>query len=336
MSAIIITLLFMAAQVTAFFLGRRSVVFRLAHWKRNYSDKFTGNRQYLEHLAEYLHSTVWLLVLHKLAVTAPLLGVVITAAGFLSHQGDIQETAHVLRSLQPLYFGVLAGSVLAIFNQILLFFLGCRIQRLYESEEAALPLEQNNFLEAEKKICDFAAKIQNLVPALDRLLEGMTNQAADNADKLVERMESLGQSIQRIADALVRNTASIDKSCRDFRKTLEAHLASFQNEVEVFHRTIVTAGDNMRTFCESCEKKLGEIDDRSKKSVDSHAESVVQFRGQVAEVTAGVRKFQKSAETYMTTVDKFGTGVQKFLESILRRTADAISESAREYGTNGK
>lgn len=72
------------------------------------------------------------LLLQRMSVMAPLLGVVLTVAGFywLNVGGDDQSLESILSAVTPLVSGVGAGAVLALINQLLLHVAGRRVESL--------------------------------------------------------------------------------------------------------------------------------------------------------------------------------------------------------------
>ena len=72
------------------------------------------------------------LLLQRMGVMAPLLGVVLTVAGFYwLHVGDeVQSLQTILLAVAPLVSGVGTGAVLALINQVLLHIAGRRVESL--------------------------------------------------------------------------------------------------------------------------------------------------------------------------------------------------------------
>jgi hypothetical protein len=72
------------------------------------------------------------LLLQRMGVMAPLLGVVLTVAGFfwLNVGGEDQSLQNILMAVTPLVSGVGTGAVLAMINQLLLHVAGRRVESL--------------------------------------------------------------------------------------------------------------------------------------------------------------------------------------------------------------
>src|SRR4029078_2379069 len=86
----------------------------------------------LQELDARIASNGGYLLLQRMGVMAPLLGVVLTVAGFYwLHVGDdVQSLQTILLAVTPLVSGVGTGAVLALINQVLLHIAGRRVESL--------------------------------------------------------------------------------------------------------------------------------------------------------------------------------------------------------------
>ena len=87
----------------------------------------------LRELDLWIESGSAYLLLQRMAIMAPLVGLLITVIGFLFLQPPSAETndlAEILHSLSPLVMGVGTGALLALINQVLLFLAGKRADGL--------------------------------------------------------------------------------------------------------------------------------------------------------------------------------------------------------------
>lgn len=106
----------------------------LKHFPANYTR--TGSRftreDALQELDARIASNGSYLLLQRMGVMAPLLGVVLTVAGFywLKVGDDEQSLQTILQAVTPLVAGVGTGAVLALINQLLLHVAGRRVESL--------------------------------------------------------------------------------------------------------------------------------------------------------------------------------------------------------------
>lgn len=106
----------------------------LKHFPANYSRttcRFT-REDALQELDTRIASNGNYLLLQRMGVMAPLLGVVLTVAGFywLKVGDDEQSLQTILQAVTPLVAGVGTGAVLALINQLLLHVAGRRVESL--------------------------------------------------------------------------------------------------------------------------------------------------------------------------------------------------------------
>ena len=121
--------------------GARSLSGRHAwlHWvvanfpgdATRWSNNFTRDDA-LQELDTRIASNGNFLLLQRMSVMAPLLGVVLTVAGFfwLNIRGEDQSLQNILSAVTPLISGVGTGAVLALINQLLLHVAGRRVESL--------------------------------------------------------------------------------------------------------------------------------------------------------------------------------------------------------------
>jgi hypothetical protein len=86
----------------------------------------------LQELDARIASNGGYLLLQRMGVMAPLLGVVLTVAGFyqLNVREDAQSLQSILQAVTPLVAGVGTGAVLALINQVLLHVAGRRVEAI--------------------------------------------------------------------------------------------------------------------------------------------------------------------------------------------------------------
>lgn len=98
---------------------------------RHRSSAFT-REEALQELDTHIASDGNYLLLQRMGVMAPLLGVVLTVAGFywLDVGGDDASLQSILSAVTPLVSGVGTGAVLAMINQMLLHVAGRRVESL--------------------------------------------------------------------------------------------------------------------------------------------------------------------------------------------------------------
>ena len=191
-------------------------------------------------------------MLHRTAVMAPLLGVMITAAGFLQLQlPDVDDSvSRIVETIMPLILGVGSGAALAFFNQILLQLsdgfadatrasaerwldnrlrdIGQRRRRIHGTDEL---LEELRAILSEN-----AGRNQTLVSAVEQVAGELKTIASDFA----RAMNSLDSQVGR----LPRQVASVEQAvrqavanCEDWTESIGKNSETLESAVRLFHTT---------------------------------------------------------------------------------------------------
>jgi len=157
----------------------------------------------LEELDTRIASNGNYLLLQRMGVMAPLLGVVLTVAGFywLQVRDDDQSLQAILKAVAPLVSGVGTGALLALINQALLHLAGRRVESLrmtartwfdaviwsrYASQAPATPVTAADMMEL---------FINNALADVDRLGDTLARAAEINA-----AIATLPDQIRKILD----------------------------------------------------------------------------------------------------------------------------------------
>jgi ABC-type transporter Mla subunit MlaD len=149
---------------------------------------------------ELSHDQLYLF-LQRIGIVCPIVGVVITAGSVifdpygLVGKGEGVTSATVLMAMKPLLGGVLAGALLAIFNQILLQFLGGPITRL--RRQVRIWLDRREDIRGD--LMDAATASEILKRSLDSV-----NRLHDTAEQHLQHSTNLQQSVRILTDSGVQ------------------------------------------------------------------------------------------------------------------------------------
>jgi hypothetical protein len=135
------------------------------------------------------------LLLQRMGVMAPLLGVVLTVIGFYWLEVDAageQSLQTILVSVTPLISGVGAGAVLALLNQVLLQGVGGRFERLRMSARTWFDavIWRNVALESP----DHAAKTIGAMETFASILVGAAHKHSESSDQIKTSTAALKQA----------------------------------------------------------------------------------------------------------------------------------------------
>jgi hypothetical protein len=176
------------------------------------------------------------LMLQRMSVMAPLLGVVLTVLGFywldVDDAGE-QSLQTILAAVTPLVSGVGAGAVLALLNQVLLHLAGGRLERLRmtartwfdaaiwrhvdQRTEAAANNAMFDHQRFAKSLAATAAQLERTVAVFQSRMDGVP-QALEGAR---DALQASAQMLEDLAPAATRSVANLDVSVAAFRTTID-------------------------------------------------------------------------------------------------------------------
>lgn len=240
-------------------------------------------------------------MLHRTAVMAPLLGVIITALSFLQWQapGESDNMKQILQAVTPLVLGVGAGACLAFMNQLLLQFADLaanstrsaaekwleRQLRLAEhrwQREETGPAEV--FAETARALGKAASRNQRILSAMESLANRLENiestftDAVTSLPREVARLPEQVAALQQAVDATVTN-------CKRWSAAMEAGTASFEGVTRLLQETF------RETFQPLCEDH--------RETAKALAQSSHGLHDVVKQLRAGCETLQSVTELHM-------------------------------------
>jgi ABC-type transporter Mla subunit MlaD len=157
------------------------------------------------------------LLLQRMAIMAPLVGLLITVIGFLFLKPPSAETndlAEILHSLSPLVMGVGTGALLALINQVLLFLAGKRADGLRVAGRDWFDSCVWRFVERHST----ADHVAGALAAVTKTISGSFQQYEATATSIHES----SQAMQKTVQAMHQTTKHFQESTGDLRGQFEA------------------------------------------------------------------------------------------------------------------
>jgi hypothetical protein len=222
------------------------------------------------------------LLLQRMGIMAPLLGVVLTVLGFywLEIDGTGEQSLQtILVAVTPLVAGVGAGAILALVNQGLLQIVGARLE--------ALRMTARSW---------FDASIWRHFSAASRSTSRKTGAAFERlAAELATSAERQASSAQRLEAA----TTSIQRAASQFENVVHA----FQGEIKGIPQALATLRDATAASAHALEELLP-VGARAVANLDV---SVAAFRTTVdREFADAARLHLQASKSLATSVDHIG------------------------------
>jgi hypothetical protein len=212
------------------------------------------------------------LMLQRMSIMAPLIGVVLTVVGFYwleVRDGEDQSLSTILGAVTPLVSGVGAGAVLALINQVLLHVAGGRMERLRmtartwfdgaiwrhaaraEDAAAGAMFDHERFA---KSLAATAAQLERTVAAFQSDMEGIPGALRGARDALAASAEML----RELAPAATRSVANLDVSVSAFRTTIDREFTEAARLHQRASKTLAAAVGDISDAAERLKANVNE------------------------------------------------------------------------------
>jgi hypothetical protein len=261
------------------------------------------------------------LLLQRMGVMAPLLGVVLTVAGFywLNVGKDDQSLEGILMAVTPLVSGVGTGAVLALINQVLLHIAGRRVESLRMSARTWFDkvIWSQSGGDAEVTV--------QAVHAVERFA-GSMNDAAEqftaNSELINASTASMTEAATHFREVVQSFTAQMDglpEGLQDVRRTTAASADAFEKLIGVGSRAVSNLDVSVAAFRTTLEREFAAAAKLHRRSSRSLKETVQQIAS-IAKTSAQLSEFVAQSITPASRqLAEFGETLAE-----LKEVADAI------------
>jgi hypothetical protein len=232
------------------------------------------------------------LLLQRMGVMAPLLGVVLTVAGFywLNVGKEDQSLQSILLAVTPLVSGVGTGAVLALINQMLLHIAGRRVESLRMSARTWFDNVIWSHYDGDAKVTVKA------VQAMERFV-GSINDAAqlftDNSKLINTSTATMTESALHFREVVRSFAAEIEgvpEALRDVRKTTAASADALEELIGVGSRAVSNLDVSVAAFRTTLDREFAAAATLHRRSSRALAETVQQIAS-YAKATAQLSEF---------------------------------------------
>ena len=259
--------------------------------------------------------------LQRMSLIAPLMGVIITAQGFIryfvpSNDDAKLDAAKLMVHIGPLFYGVLVGASLALAHQFVLQW----ASRVYRSvlAIAEASLQEMDASDPGDAIGDFAEQLRNFSSALG-------NQQKEILEIGQERVLGVGSQMEKLAETV----GKVIQDCRQGGHSLETAAEQFAHQVDRSAEVLREEVGRLGAGLDGSLKRLEQGMIQSQSSMDSNLISMQQ------QMTATVERMVESLKSQDEQLGEVHTRLvasqQRFdslAETIITMASDVASASA--------
>ena len=277
-------------------------------------------------------------LLLRATVMAPLVGVLITASGFMivdMPEGDGLKIQQIVKAISPLYLGVITGALLAIVNQVLLLVVSARLEETrkvasdwFDKEiwpgtatnpETAAVMLTNNLTSVGGKI---AATAEQCTKAVEKL-ESAATSTKTSTDGFAKTVSELGSKVTELI-------VHMDETC-----TAVAKLQPIVNIAETSTERFRKAVDE--SFAPSADNAANAF--QQLVSLKNELEPVLEA---LSKATTSAKEFKELPNRITETVKTMETGIsdmqRNVLHSQVRDLEDLLAQVFKQvalFSSNG-
>ena len=329
-----VALSYFGLQAVVFFAALRNASRRIESWRRDVSSGSLGGRQSdaIEALDDELASEGASLFQLRMGIMAPLVGVTVTALGFIFFESESTKTVKadqlgdVLSALEPLFYGVLTGAVLGITNQLLAQLTRARIaswrnaavRALRTRHAEAVRKSEEAHERADRLLDELADRVERFTNRLDEAIDRAAQSSEKKAEALGAELDRLTSGLTRVAEACETRAATVDDTLSRACETLDNSAARFRDGLDESTRQSREAGEQLHTSLKSARAaadRTREAADQQKSTIDSltasMSESSEAFKGQLeqagGELSDSASSFARASERNEQLVERLAS-----------------------------
>jgi uncharacterized protein YukE len=277
------------------------------------------------------------ILLQRLGVMAPLLGVVLTVAGFywLKVGNDDQSLGGILLAVTPLVSGVGTGAVLALINQVLLHIAGRRVESLRMSVRTWFDKVIWSQSGRDAQVMDHA------VQAVERYAGSVHDAAerfSDNSKLINESTAAMTEAASRFSEVVQSFTSKMEgvpEALQDVHQTTAASANAFEQLVGVGSRAVSNLDVSVAAFRTTLEREFAAAARLHRRSTRSLTDTVQQIAS-IAKTSAQLSEFVAQSITPAThQLAEFGETLAdlKDVAGAIKSVNNVPSDGERLSGT---
>jgi len=258
------------------------------------------------------------LLLQRLGVMAPLLGVIITVIGFImllpksAAMSEELAMGDILYMVTPLVAGVGTGAALAFINAGLLHLAGVRVEAVRDSARAWFDsaIWRNVGL-------DVQAATVKAITAMERMAKSVTQSAVrqeKNAGALQESITKIYQSsdtFQQTYMAFGEELGELPQSLAELTLTVRAAAEAIQSLVPVGERAVLGLDVSVSAFSNAVEGQFAEAAKNHRTTTESLEEAVGRINESTMQLKVSSGDLQETVNAHTNSFKTLNRSLQK-------------------------
>jgi methyl-accepting chemotaxis protein len=279
------------------------------------------------------------LLLQRMGVMAPLLGVVLTVAGFywLDVSDNEQSLQSILLAVTPLVSGVGTGAVLALINQGLLHVAGRSVE--------SLRLTARTWFDAviwSRIGLDTQAATVKAVRALERFAVSMNDSSDRYAatthqiEKSSASMTDAARQFREVVHSFGGEMKGIPQALGDVRLAAGASAVALQDLIQIGKRAVANLDVSVAAFRTTLEREFATAAGLHFRSSNVFAESVQQISDATSLLKEGADELRKTAQANTDSFEGLQESVRAHLLPGTREFHGAAQQLTSQIAASGK
>jgi methyl-accepting chemotaxis protein len=283
----------------------------------------------LQELSERIASNGDYLLLQRMGIMAPLLGVVLTVIGFYWLEIGEQEQSlrAILLAVAPLVSGVGTGAVLALINQALLHVAGHRA----ESLRSAARNWFDTTVWSRVGLNDRAATGRTIA-ALDDLSASISDASArylhgiDHIHESTASMSSAASQFHDVVRSFGAEITDVPEALSEIRRATAASAEALEELIHVGSRAVANLDDSVTAFRATVDGEFAGAAKLQQRAGRIMARSAKMLDGATEQIRTSSHSFKQSAQASQLSVERLEESMRTHIFAGNQHFKDAIEE----------
>jgi hypothetical protein len=267
------------------------------------------------------------LLLQRLGVMAPLLGVVLTVIGFfwLEIREEEQSLQTILLAVAPLVSGVGTGAILALINQALLHIAGYRAESVRTAARKWFDAAIWSQVDRNARVA--AGQAGSAMDQLTTSLGDACARYSQSAAHIGESTSSMSQAasqFQQFVHAFSAEMQGIPDALREVRSASAASADALQELIQIGNRAVANLDVSVAAFRTTIDREFTAAARLQHQSSQVAAQSAQQLDAATQRIQSGSRLYQETAQANRSSFEQLDESMRVHVMAGNQRFRDSI------------